>query len=210
MLPPPNRFLRSCRAIIHVGANDGRERDLYARHSLSVLWIEAIPQVFQILEKHLRGYQNQSAINALLTDTEGKAYDFKVSNNAGHSSSIYELGGHKELWPDVSYTSTIQLFSKTLAGVLRDAGRSMADFDALILDVQGAELLVLSGAGEALTKLRFIKAEASDFEAYLGACTVDSLSAFLAGQGFALCQKRCFASKRGVGSYYDLLFEKKA
>jgi len=208
LTPQPDRFLRRCKAIIHVGANDGSERDLYARYSLSVLWVEALPQVFQTLKENLRGYPKQSAINALLTDSEGKLYDFNVSNNSGLSSSIYDFAHHKELWPDVSFTSTIQLRSRTLTSILHDIGRSLADFDALILDVQGAELLVLAGSGEALAELRFIKAEASDFEAYRGACTLDTLSNFLAGRGFRQSRKECFATKKGCGSYYDVLYER--
>jgi FkbM family methyltransferase len=208
--PWPDRFLRKCKAIIHVGANDGSERDLYARYSLSVLWVEALPHVFQTLKENLRAYPKQSAINALLTDSEGKIYDFNVSNNSGLSSSIYDFAGHKELWPDVSFTRTIQLRSRTLPSILHDTGCSLADFDALILDVQGAELLVLAGAGEALTELRFIKAEGSDFEAYRGACTLNTLSTFLTELGFRQSRKECFATKKDVGSYYDVLYERSA
>jgi FkbM family methyltransferase len=206
--PSPDRFLKKCKAIIHVGANDGGERDLYASLSLSVIWVEALPEVFQTLKENLREYPEQSAINALLTDSEGKLYDFNVSNNSGASSSIYHFAGHKALWPEVSFTKTIQVSSRTLASVLRDAGRSLAEFDALILDVQGAELLVLAGAGDSLTDLRFIKAEASDFEAYRGACTLDTLSAFLAERGFKLIQKDRFANRKDIGSYYNLLYER--
>jgi hypothetical protein len=86
--PRPDKFLKECKAVIHVGANDGGERDLYAHYSLSVLWVEALPQVFQTLKENLRAYPKQTAMNALLTDSEGKAYDFNVSNNLGMSSSI--------------------------------------------------------------------------------------------------------------------------
>lgn len=42
----PNRFLKKCRGIIHVGANDGGERDLDARHGLDVLWVKALPNMY--------------------------------------------------------------------------------------------------------------------------------------------------------------------
>jgi hypothetical protein len=77
----------------------------------------------------------------------------------------------------------------------------------LILDVQGAELLVLAGAGDGLKELRFIKTEVSDFEAYRGACTLDALSTFLADRGFRQTRKECFATKKGVGSY-DVFYER--
>src|SRR6187549_2624440 len=36
--PDPNRFLRSARGVVHVGANIGQERELYQRCGLEVLW----------------------------------------------------------------------------------------------------------------------------------------------------------------------------
>jgi hypothetical protein len=37
---PPQAYLAKCHGVIHVGANAGQERDLYAAHGLSVVWIE--------------------------------------------------------------------------------------------------------------------------------------------------------------------------
>jgi hypothetical protein len=42
-------YLRKVRGVIHVGANEGQERDLYAAFGLNVIWIEPIPEVFQVL-----------------------------------------------------------------------------------------------------------------------------------------------------------------
>ena len=41
-----NNGLSQCRGVIHVGANSGQERKVYARLGLDVLWIEPIPGVF--------------------------------------------------------------------------------------------------------------------------------------------------------------------
>ncbi|MGI8820899.1 MAG: FkbM family methyltransferase [Chthoniobacterales bacterium] len=210
LTPDKNQFLRECRAVIHIGANDGGERNLYARHGLTVLWVEALPDVFQTLKNNLDGYPKQRAIRALVTDKDGETYEFHISNNSGESSSIYEFGDHEQLWPDVTFIKTIRLSSTTLPTLLRDAGSSPVDFDALILDVQGAELLVIQGAGQVLDSLRFIKAEASDFESYRGACTVTTLSQALKERGFSIRHKECFAAKPGVGSYYDILYTRSA
>jgi FkbM family methyltransferase len=204
----PNAFLKRCRAIIHIGANEGQERDLYAEHSLYVLWVEALPDVFQKLTNNLRNYPKQRAVNALVTDKEGEHYDFHVSNNAGESSSIFDFKGHREIWPEVNFTRTIRLCSTTLPTLLRKEGLNQSGFDALVLDVQGAELLVVHGAGEALKSLKFIKTEAADFESYQGACTETTLSQALKERGFSPCHKEWFAGKEGVGSYYDILYKR--
>lgn len=206
--PDPNRFLRNCRSVIHIGANDGGERDVYARFKLTVLWVEALPDMYQTLTANLSRYPAQKAVNALVTDRDGETYQFHVSNNSGASSSIYDLQEHKQLWPDVAFTKTINLKSTTLPTLLREAGMSAVGFDALILDVQGAELLVIQGAGRVLESLRYIKAEAADFESYRGCCTVATLSQALKEKGFVIRRKNRFAFKEGVGNYYDILFER--
>ena len=55
-------FLRECRGVIHVGANTGRERDVYKKHGLRVLWIEANPEAFKVLFENIKNYKNQKAI----------------------------------------------------------------------------------------------------------------------------------------------------
>ena len=94
-------------------------------------------------------------MQALLSDVEGKSYTFNVSSHGGQSSSIYTFGDHQDLWPDIKFTNTIELTSTTLARLLEESHHSTAEFDALVMDVQGAELLVLMGAGELLNHLRF-------------------------------------------------------
>ena len=63
-----NDFLTKVRGVIHVGANDGSERYVYAEYGLKVIWIEPIPEVFQQLVENIRSFPDQKAINALITN----------------------------------------------------------------------------------------------------------------------------------------------
>ena len=47
------------------------------------------------------------------------------------------------LWPHIGYTRTIALTSATLCSVVAREHLNMEDYDALVLDTQGSELLVL-------------------------------------------------------------------
>lgn len=58
--------------------------------------------------------------------------------------------------------------------------------DLLKIDVQGAELDVLKGATQLLTRTRAIKCEAQLFPAYAGAATLDSLGPWFRERGFHL------------------------
>jgi hypothetical protein len=40
-------FLRKVNGLIHIGANIGQERAIYAEYDLRVAWIEPIPDVFE-------------------------------------------------------------------------------------------------------------------------------------------------------------------
>ena len=204
-----NAYLWQCRRVLHVGANDGYERDVYAGCDLDVLWVEALPAVYEKLVANLRDFPRQKAVQALVTDRDGDEFDFHVSNNDGLSSSIFDLKDHRKLWPEVEFTQTVRLRSSTLETVVRRAGLESARFDALILDVQGAEHLVLAGAGKVLDGVTFVDVEVADFESYAGACTFEMVTRMLEERGFGKIRQREFMRKEGVGGYYEVLFKRK-
>src|SRR5437870_2033193 len=88
---PPDAFLKRVKGVIHVGASIGQERDLYARHDLSVVWIEPIPDVFARLEANLAHYPKQRAYRHLVADQDGRPYQFHIASNNGESSSIFSF-----------------------------------------------------------------------------------------------------------------------
>jgi FkbM family methyltransferase len=206
--PDPNRFLRSARGVVHVGANVGQERELYRRHDLDVLWIEPIPDVFAQLVVNIGGLQRQRAIECLITDRDGAAYEFNVANNGGESSSILPLAEHRDVWPKVYFTKTIALESRTLATLFASEGIDPRDYDALVMDTQGSELLVLQGAEPMLQHFRFIKTEVPDFEAYAGCARLDDIARFLDARGYKELSRHCFATRAGGGRYYDVVYGK--
>ena len=204
----PFAYLREVSGLIHVGAHTGQERDIYASFDLDVLWVEPLPEAFQRLQANLAGYPRQRACQRLLTDVQGRQYRFHVASNDGASSSILDLADHRRMWPEVAFTRDLLLESTTLDALLDEERVDASRYQALVLDTQGSELLVLRGALGTLPHLGFIQAEAADFEAYAGCCRVSDLTAFLAARGFAQWRQRVQYSTRGVGSYYDLLYRR--
>jgi len=202
----PDSFLNHARGVIHVGANLGQERDIYAARKLNVLWIEPIPDVFRRLTLLIAPFSNQKALCELITDTDGQEHVFHISNNGGTSSSILELGEHKRLWPDISYTTDITLKSVRLSTLARRESIDMSAYDALVMDTQGSEMLVLKGAIEILSNFRFIKTEVADFEPYKGCCRLPEMDKFFQNCGYRRVATRLFAYKAGIGSYYDVLY----
>lgn len=206
----PDAFLEKCSGVIHVGANLGQERQLYADLGLDVLWIEPIPEIFRELKARLRDFPRQRAFQYLVTDKEGESYTFHVANNKGASSSIFEFALHRDIWPDIEYERSIQLKSVTLPGIVSRESIDLSAFDALVLDTQGSELLVLKGAASILRNFRYLKTEVADFNSYKGGCTLRELDPFLFEHGFRRMLKRRFAERNGGGSYYDVIYRKTA
>jgi len=201
-------FLNDVSGIIHVGANVGQERALYDDLNLSVIWIEPIPDVYEKLKSNIYRYRNQFAYNCLLTDLDDEEYDFKIANNDGASSSIFSMGSHKELWPEIGFSSSIKLKSKTLFSFVDINKLSLECYQALILDTQGSELLVLKGSGDLLNKFKYIKIEVADFESYIGCPKPEEVESYLAQFGFKEIRREVMIQKEGLGSYYDILYKK--
>jgi hypothetical protein len=62
----PNSYLKRVTGIIHVGANLGQERELYAKYKIKVLWIEPLPHFFEKLRENIREFPDQIAPTAAL------------------------------------------------------------------------------------------------------------------------------------------------
>jgi len=75
-----------------------------------------------------------------VSDADGVAA-FNVASNDGESSSLLSLGSHSELFPEVTMKTSIQVPTRRLDSVLAEHGLEPPDF--MIIDVQGAEYIVL-------------------------------------------------------------------
>jgi FkbM family methyltransferase len=204
-----DRFLRNVSGVIHVGANAGQERELYADYGLRVIWIEPIPEVFEELKANVADFSQQLAFRGLVTDKDNMEYQFHIANNDGHSSSILDLNLHKDIWPQVAYEKTITLRSKTLPSLLEEEHVDCSEYDSLIMDTQGSELLVLKGAVSILENFTYIKVEVPDFESYTDCCQLVDIASFMARHGYGEFSRFKFAERPNGGSYYEIVYKRK-
>ena len=204
----PDKFLKKIKGVIHVGANIGQEIALYAQYNLPVVWIEPIPEIFDTLKSNLIGFPKQIALKGLVTDLEDQEYQFNIASNNGASSSILDFNLHQDIYPDVKFEKIIILKSKTLTSLLKSNNINTVEYDTLIIDTQGSELLVLKGAIPILKHFTYIKTEVSDFEAYKGCCQLKDLQLFLNEHGFKELSRHKIVTHPNGGSYYDMIFTK--
>ena len=90
-----DELIRGSTGVIHIGAHYGQEGQRYSNLGVKVLWVEAIPKVYEQLVLNISVFSNQVAFCALLGDKNDEIIEFNLSSNALASSSIFKFG--KEL-----------------------------------------------------------------------------------------------------------------
>lgn len=201
-----SRFFQKCRGVIHIGANSGSEAYMYSKNGLNVLWIEPVEEIFYRLQQRIKPFANQRAMKALITDKSGISYDFHIADNDGASSSILEFKMHKDIWPGVKFVKTVKLSSITLSDLLVQQAIHLNDYDCLVIDTQGSELMVLQGASDHLNQFSYIMVEAANFESYQKCCTDRDIGEFLSKHQFKEIRRECFAKHKSGGSYFNLTY----
>lgn len=189
MLIPLEKLIRkhnlNITGVLHCGASTGQEAESY--HKLGVknmLFIEAIPDVYEKLENHISQFAGARAVNACLSNVDDNEVTFNISSNEGQSSSFLEFGTHKTAHPDVSYIDQIQLKTKRLDTLIDEINLNVHEFNFLNMDLQGAELLALRGLGDYLKYFKYAYLEVNKEELYKGCPLVEDLDMYLIGFGF--------------------------
>jgi FkbM family methyltransferase len=171
------------RGVIHIGAHEGQEVDLYQSLGADkLLLIEANPAVFQRLKAKVAGMPNVIAVNCAISDRNG-TIDLRV-NSFDHSSSILPLKQHKDLFPTLLEVGTVTVPSYTLDSLMAQLNLNPQEFNFINIDIQGAELIALRGATQTLQHIDAICSEINFAELYEGCALVGELDAFLKTCGF--------------------------
>lgn len=185
------QHLQAAKGVLHLGAHIGQEAAFYAQHMKPVVWVEALPPIHASLEKNIQPYPDQRALCALLGDVDGAQKRFYISNNQqGVSSSMFQFGEHgsgaKSLWPDLNLAMVghITLAATRLDTLLRANAVNPADFNFWMVDLQGAELIALHGAGVLIGACQAMFIETSTVDVYRGGVLWLELSQWLQVRGF--------------------------
>lgn len=202
-------FLKTAKGIIHIGASKGNERKIYKHYpNLNVLFVEALPDVYEILKAKTQGNPKWKSLNYCVTDKDDTMTKFYRSSNRGLSSSIYEFFGHKEIWKHISMVETLEIPTITLPTMLQREKIDVSNFDVLLMDTQGSEILVLNGAEQIINNFEYIISEAATFEAYKGCGMLADIEKFMDNNDFELVWKELQVAKEGLGEYYDVCYKR--
>lgn len=171
-----HRRWRPRRGIVHVGAHLCEERAFYRSLGIPderVLWIEAQPDIAA----------RAGAVQAVVSDVDGDEVSFTVTRNSVCSSMLRPTG-MLELAPGSTPERTLRLRTITLDSLYQRLGLPFDFADLMVLDIQGAELNALHGAGRVLSHVRTIITEVEVRELYEGQALYRDVRAHLEGLGF--------------------------
>lgn len=172
------------KGIIHLGANTGQEDSIYKKHKVSdVLWVEADPDLAKELQKKFTGRESNTKVACFAASDRSGTSDFMRTSNGGGSSSLFRFKKHSELFPKVKPVDTIKVKLQKLDDYLEET-KNTTPYNAMVIDIQGAELLALKGSVNTLKKIDFIVIEVEYEELYEGSVHLSELDTFLLQHGF--------------------------
>jgi len=179
-----NQFIQSnekeIKGILHIGAHNCEEKDDYNTNGISddrIIWIEGNPDLVE--KNKLKGVN----IYHVLVDDEEKEVKFNITNN-GQSSSILELGTHKESYPHIFVSEQKQQKTMRLDTFFEQNNIDPSKYDFWNLDIQGTELRALKSAEKYLKYVNYIYTEVNTQEVYKGCALLPELDDYLAKHGF--------------------------
>ena len=179
------KFLIKPKGIIQVGGFLSSEYIAFQKLNINnLIFIEANPSIIDRLKNNVDA--DCKVLNELITDQDYKEYEFKISNHT-QSSSILEFDKHKIYHPDMStVVETIDLTSITLDTLIDRENININKYDMLMIDVQGAEMLVLKGFSKNLNNIKYVYTELN-FDSMYNNCVLEpELTEYMKQNDFVL------------------------
>tara|TARA_Y100000389_G_scaffold185934_1_gene205808 strand:- start:767 stop:1480 length:714 start_codon:yes stop_codon:yes gene_type:complete len=178
-----------CNGIFHLGAHRGVEAEVYNWFGKNTVWVEAMPEMYEILKENLSNFTNQIPLKAVLSDKDDETINFNISNHDAACSSMFSFSNeidYSDVWSARSYKmiKTIKLKTKKIDTLFIENKLKPSDYNHWVLDLQGAELKALIGAEKALEECKSLWIEVSKKRFYNDGCTWDEVKDWLSKKNF--------------------------
>ena len=200
------RFRIKPRGVLHIGAFDGAEDPRYVALGFAHrLYVEAQPDTYAALAKNL---ENSGAFceNLAVSDRNGQA-DFYAASFS-QSSSLLRLDKHLDIYPGIVDKAVHRVETIRIDDLLAKDAYSGLDFNFMNVDIQGAEMLAMSGATVSLQKFDLLNLEVNFDNLYKGVAHVTKLDAFLSAFDFVRADTQLFHATWGDAIYVRNRFTK--
>jgi FkbM family methyltransferase len=149
--------------VLDIGANVGYYSKLFSKlvgDQGQVISFEPHPMTFKVLSENVSPPGNVRAIEAAISDKNGKSEFFDFLVDSGGSSLRFDAERRREQWdrltdeeiiPKIVNNTTVARYSvttRTVDSVLQELGVKTVDF--IKMDIEGAEIHAISGMGTTL------------------------------------------------------------
>ncbi len=172
------------KGVLHIGAHQGNEIGVYEQIGAKrVAFFEANPKLASQLRERFSDNPAVTVVERAISASEGRA-TFNVASS-DQSSSLLEFEEHLQMYPSILPTEQIDVRTSTLDDCMAEVGLVPAEFNLLAIDIEGAELLALRGAAEALNSIEAIQLEVNYSERFKGCAKIWEIDAFLEPLGFS-------------------------
>jgi FkbM family methyltransferase len=180
-------FSLNVRGLIQVGSFVGKKFSLLKEVGFTdFVLIEANPNLIHELRNNVGN--EPTILNALVTDVDDKEYDFYIGNHI-QASSVLEFYKHVDYYPELSkVTETIKLKGTTLDSLLKRESVDISKFNFLMMDVQGAEKMVLDGFKNNIQHIDYIYTELNFDVMYRNCVLENELTNYLQNENFYLAK----------------------
>lgn len=183
------------KGVLHIGANIGEERYMYDKLGIKKqIWIEGNPEIFLTLKENISYNPDAVAFNFVIGD-ENKDTVLHISNNGSQSSSVLNLGTHKEQHPEVHYIKDFYCKMHRIDSLEID----LTNVDLLNIDLQGFEYQAIKGIGK-LDNFKACYLEVNKANVYDKCYQVDSIDKLMSANGFRRVETKW------VGNWGDALY----
>ena len=183
----PKDILSDKPLVLHVGAHKGEEVPVYIEYGFEkIQLIEANPELSYYLIKKFESFKNITVDNYAISNRRGKIEFIihRTKKGSVESSSILKLKKLGEFVPTFDSNNTITVDSETLDNFYKKNFITKQKVNLLVLDIQGAEFMVLQSAKKMLETTEAIICEVNLIETYENCHLEDEISDFLESQGF--------------------------
>ena len=171
------------RGIILIGAYDGKTlKRLNLPNTVKILVIDANQGAVERLQENFADSPNIQVVQAAIANHNDTVTLHLTSLES--SSSILPWKQYSEIYPNIKEIQQLTLSSRTLDTLLEELNLSPSDFNILILDIQGAELLALEGANQLLNNLDAIYTNVHYQELFEGGALAEEVNQFLSDYQF--------------------------
>ena len=185
--------LDSIETVVEIGARDCSETAAFSRllPNASIYAFECNPSTLPVCRRVVENLPNATLIEKAAADQDGAMTFYPIDQeltdtdwedgNPG-ASSLFKASGEYPLERYVQKEITV---SATRLGTFLEE-KHIPRIDLLWMDIQGAELMALTGLGDQICNVKVIHTELEFFEIYAGQPLFGEIKQFLNRHGFRL------------------------